>query len=253
MLLKLLMIPCAAALVAAGAESTQTVNINVTELANGIVNQSKQARQAVAAGDRTTALSDIDSAISMADTITSTAAPSVVPLYREVETTTLYAPVKPKHDHFKKETSVREVTGEESSASLDVPAARGNLQAARSALLNDDFTAAGASLDAIQASVVAVNGTHDVPLLMARQNLELARERVLEGKYKDAKMPLMSAAEAIQQYREESHGPQAKQGKYLAHSIQEYAEHIKHHHDDALTRIQDWSAEVNNWYSAQTS
>ena len=66
----------------------------------------------------------------------------------------------------------------------------------QTALDQGDLATAGADLAAVQSAVVTKTFRGDLPLVQARENLEIARTRVEEGDYKDAVMPLKAAARA---------------------------------------------------------
>ena len=98
---------------------------------------------------------------------------------------------------MKKRTSIREVEGDVTTDRLDVTHASAHLDAAEAALERSDWVAAGTALAAVNNDVVRTRAMGDLPLMKARENLELARARFQEGKEKAAVMPLRSAAEAL--------------------------------------------------------
>jgi hypothetical protein len=104
---------------------------------------------------------------------------------------------------------------------------------------------------AAQQNVVTETVNQDMPLLRAKENLTLARERVLAGKYKAARMPLKSAAEALANYQKLSPGPHANEAGDLRLQMDAYADRVGRDHSDALDRIRDWSGKVDAWQKEQ--
>ncbi len=222
----------------------------------GILDQAKLARRAIAVHNNDAALEHIQYAVVLADRIMSQAPPEespvVVPVSKEIQTTTTYRPVKrgkgpltPKR--MKKYTSAREVQQDITTADLNVTNAANDLEAAQLALERDDRGAADVWLERVAGDVTEVNANRDAPLLMVRQNLRLARSRVLEGKYEDAQAPLRAAAQGLQDFERQFPGPQATQAAYMRGQILNFAHIIKHDRADALRLIDQWLTPVDRW------
>lgn len=243
---------CILTLIAAAAAASAQPSLS--SLAAGVLDQTHQARQAVAAHDRGAAMGHVRRAIATIDEIQrnarNAAQPLLVPVYREVETTSTVTPVK-KHDEFEKLSSIRGVDGETTTAQLDVTAAGNRLPAAQSALDSSDWSAADAALAAVENSVSVTQTTGEMPLRMARQNLELARARVLNGKYRDAELPLKSAAQALGEYEKRVSGRQAADIEEARQAILGFSTHVTHERDTALGRIDSWMDMLRQWSSAQ--
>jgi hypothetical protein len=238
-----------------------TGQVNLSSLATGVMEQTKAARHGIAANDRDAALAHVTEALGMIHQIQSAAAANnmesqgrlVVPITGELETESVYGPVKRGDEgkliarRMKRGTNVRDVTGTVTRSMLDVNAAESNLKTAQAALVSENFTTADAALAAAQQNVVTETANENLPLLRAKQNLTLARTRVLEGKYKDARMPLKSAAQALADYEKLSAGPHASEAGDMRLAISAYADRVGRDHSDALDRIQDWSSKVDSW------
>jgi len=242
-------LPVIAALLLTGVSWCQ----DLPGLAAGILEQTDMARKAVAARDKGEARDHIRKASLLAGEIQkqspADARPVMVPVYREIETTTTYRPVKRGKgemtaNRLKKNTSIREVQGEVASAQLNVTAAAERLPAAEAALERDDWATADTVLSDISKSVVTIQAEGDMPLLKARQNLMLARAHVVDGKYKDAAAPLRAAAEALATF---DRGPNAEQAEKMRQQILDFAANIGHDHTHALGRIDSWLDPVNRW------
>ena len=225
---------------------------SVSGLGEGILQESSLARQAVADHNQSAALDHVKQAQANAQAIERQMPPDspvLVPVSREVDTTTTYRNVKPgKGDEFrlKHDTSVRGVEGVVTTSHLNVSAAGASLETARAALEHADWATAGIALDAVSESVMKSQRVGDMPLTMAAQNLQLARDRVASGKYRDAEVPLRSAAEALSKY-ERTAPERAGAVESLRGQIAECAQSIAHHHEDALARIEAWSNSIDDW------
>jgi hypothetical protein len=98
---------------------------------------------------------------------------------------------------MQKRTSIREVEGDVTTDRLDVAQAVAHLDAAEAALGRSDLVAAGSALTAVNNDVVRTKTRGDLPLLKVRENLELARSRIMEGNVKASAPPLRAAAEGV--------------------------------------------------------
>jgi hypothetical protein len=227
-------------------------------LAHGALNHADQARQAIARQDRDAAHRHLDQAAANLAALEKQGAPRLVPMYTEIDKTSTYSPVKKGDsevftaDRMKKKTTVRHVEGEYTSISLDVPAARRNLEAARAALNSADTAAADTALAAMQNSVVRKTIASHFPLLKARENLALARAKIQEGKAKDAAYPLRAAAEALREYEKMPGAAHLADAARVRDEIDAYARTVKDRHTDAPERIDEWSRELGGWFDPAT-
>jgi hypothetical protein len=225
-------------------------------MAQGMIEQSKLAQQAVVSRDQAGAVDHIKQGLALADEIRQkspdSARPLLEPVYREVETTTTYTPVKHKDgemsaDRLKHDTSIRGVEGDVTTKNLDVLAAADHLREAQTALERGDWSAADGALAAVAASVVVTHSQGNMPLNMARQNLELAKLRVTNGKFKEAAVPLRSAAQALGDFEKNCTGQQATDVESARQAVLAYADSISHNHDGASGKIDEWIGSVNRW------
>ncbi|MBV8903365.1 MAG: hypothetical protein JOZ22_06985 [Acidobacteriia bacterium] len=228
-------------------------------MAAGILEQSKLGRQAVAQHDSAAALDHIRQGKILANEILRAAPPEprpvLVQVYKDIDTTATYAPVKRRKtdllttDRLKRDTSVRDVEGNITVAKLDVNSADGHLDAAQQAVERQDWVTAGAELGAIPASIIRTSVEGTMPLLEARQNLELARMRVMEGKFKDARVPLDVAAQDLGKYEQMVSAGRLQEVENIRQQIQNYTREIAHQHENATTYIDSWLTPVNKWNS----
>ncbi len=235
-----------------------TAQPNLPGMAEGILGQSKQARQAVASRDRAGANDHIQQGLSLAAEIQqnspSSSHPILIPVYREIETTSTYTDVKHtggemSPDRLKRNTSIRGVEGNVTVKKLDVTAAADRLRKAQASLQSGDWSGADAALVAVAAAVVVTQDQRNMPLVMVRQNLELARARAVDGKYKDAVAPLRSAAQALGDVEKQYTGERAADVESTRKAILGYTESISHNHEDAVGKIDAWLDSVQRWGS----
>jgi hypothetical protein len=236
------------------AQQAGSRSLEVSAEAAGILAQTDVARQALANHDTAAALGYVNQALQKVEKVERMAGgsqPLIVPLAGEFEGESTMVPAKRHSDRLKHNASVSEVTGKYTATTLNVSTARQQLEAARAALTNNDPSAADADLAAVQAAVVTKSFDGDLPLAQARENLALARKRVLDGKYKDAILPLKSAARALDRFARQAPRPEiADVAERMRIDIDAYAEHITHDHADALDRLAGWSDQVTRWFNS---
>jgi hypothetical protein len=232
---------------AATAASAQS---DLSNLAAGVLDQTRQARQALAARDAASAATHIRNAQATVSLIQQKAVdsptPLLVPVFQAVDTTTTVTPVK-KHYQMNKNSSIRGVESDTTTAQLDVTAAAEKLPLALASVQSGDWTQADSALAAIEKGVVTTQSTGEAPLLMARRNLELARERVLAGKYREAEVPLKSAAQALGEYEKRCSGQKADDIEAARQAMLGYADRVTHEHDGAAGRIDGWLDMARQW------
>jgi hypothetical protein len=134
-----------------------------------------------------------------------------------------------------------------------VSSARAHLEAARAALEKGDHEAARSDLAAVQSDVVTNTYSGEFPLVQARENLAIALARVRDGKYKDAVLPLNSAARALDRWAHQEPRPKPKiadRAMRMSVQINAYAERIVHDHADAIDRVNGWWQQVTDWFTS---
>jgi hypothetical protein len=224
---------------------------SLSNLAAGVLDQTKQARQAIAAQERDAALNHVRRAIATVAEIQQNAGesarPLLIPIYRQVETTTTVTPVKHNDAELKKNSSIRGVEGETTTARLDITAASNRLQTAQEAMQNGDWGAADGALAGVENSVSVSQSSGEMPLRMAQRNLELARTRIQNGRYGDAELPLKSAAQALGEYEKGFSGQQATDIEAARQAMLGYATSIHHDHGAAMDRIDSWLDMLRQW------
>ena len=228
-------------------------------MAVGILQQTTLARDAVKAHAKEAATDHVRQAEALAKQIRelsgSSTQPLLIPVSWETETTTTYTNVKrPKGPDtsadrlMKHNTNVSAAEQDTTTAKLNIDTAAERLAKADSLISVGDWEGADNALLAVLSAVKRERASTEMPLLSARQNLMLARSRVLEQKYADATLPLREAAEALSSFEALFPGPRAEAAHAMREDILAYAREIAHHHTDALDKINEWLDPVNQWY-----
>ncbi len=242
---------------AAAAALTAAWGQDLSGMAAGVLQQTDDARQAITRRDRNAAADHVTQATILAGEIEKRAPvgtnPILVPVYREVDSTSVYRPVKRgksqvlSANRLERDTSVREVEGTTTVGRLNVSAAASSLRTASAALERNDWAAADTALAAVRNGIVR-NTTQDrMPLLMARDNLRLAQDRVWNDRFSAAAAPLRAAAEALADFEKLAPGPHVRDVEYMRQQIDSYARNIEKRHADAAKEIGYWLWQVNRW------
>ncbi len=234
------------------AQPAPRADVDASSNAASIMEHSRLAREAIAAQLGSQALSEVNKALSLAtDVLSKTsreARPVLIPISSGVERVTTYSPAKAgKQSKPSGNSSIRRVREKYSQVSLDVTLAANQLQKAKELLEKQDLSGADTELADIETGVVVRKGSADVPLLKTRENLMLARARILEGKWKDAQMPLHAASQALQDYFAESPGPQAGKAREMWPAMDKMATRLKKKPRAALASINQWLQEVDGF------
>lgn len=212
--------------------------LETANLGTGLLQHVDIARQALAHRDTQAALNEIAQSVAMADRIKDPA----IPLSSDFDAVSTTVPVK-------RRSSVSEVTGNYTATILNVASARGHLLAAQAALQKGDLDAAGLDLNAVHGDVSNKSYSGDLPLVQAKENLDLALGRVKDGKYKDAILPLKSASRALDRFAHQDPAPRhADVASRFGVEIDAYAERIAKDHADAADRITGWLDKVDDWF-----
>ena len=231
---------------------------NTPGMALTVLQETRLAQQAVTSQEPGAALQHVRTAKSLIAEIRNAAPaapdPLLIPISTDIETTTTYTPVKRAKDaemtaaRMKKRTSIREVQGDVTMDQLDVTRASGHLDDAEAALERSDFVAAGTALAAVNTDVVRTNTTGDIPLLKVRENLELARARILEGKVKAAATPFRAAAEGIATFQASAPKVRSAELDTMRSELFMAERDAAHGNAVATDRLDFWLSEINSLY-----
>ena len=229
--------------------------VELATLASSVVQHTDVARQAIAHRDSQAALDNVRQALAATDQIRagvrSAGEPLRVPIASEFDAVSTMVPAK-RHgsaDRLEHNASVSEVNGKYTATILNVSSARNHLLAAQKALEQNDRDAADLDLAAVQSDVTTKSFSGDFPLAQAKDNLDLALARVRDGKYKDAILPLKSAARALDRFAHQSPAPPpADMAARFSVGMDAFGERLAKDHGDAANRITAWLDQVTDWF-----
>jgi hypothetical protein len=239
---------------ASGFTSSSQQHQNRTRLSNAAVallGSTEQARQAIARGDRQAAIKQIDQALQNARQARNMSSiqgrGNVVPIYTEYAQASVIGPIATSRNaggiQAAGAPAVQEVVGQYTSVALDLPMAEQHLQAARTALLNNDVSAADSALKAVEDGVIMLRVESDLPLVQARENLALARDMISQGNSLAAQAPLREAINALAQYS----GPRGRQAERLQMQIASLANNLPANQQTAAGQIDQWWNVLADW------
>ncbi|HZU25673.1 MAG TPA: hypothetical protein VFA04_09130 [Bryobacteraceae bacterium] len=125
------------------------------------------------------------------------------------------------------------------SMSLNMTGVLSNLQSADAALSDRENGRADSALAAVQNAFSIQNTSAEMPLLRARQNLNLAAEQARQGAWQVAQTTLETA---VRQIREFAATPEGRAGDaaHLADEIDAGAKALGDRHDGVEAQIEDW-------------
>jgi YfdX protein len=229
--------------------------VEMATVASSVLQHTDVAHQAITHGDTQTALDRVRQALAATDQLLaaskSDGEPLRVPIASDFEGVSTMVPAK-RHgsaDRLQHNASISEVNGWYTATILNVSSARTHLLAAQTALEHGDRDAADLDLAAAQGDVTTKSISGDLPLVQAKDNLDLALTRVRDGNYKDAILPLKSAARALDRFAHQSPAPPAADvASRFSIGIDAFAERIAKDHDDAADRITGWLDRVTDWF-----
>jgi len=202
-----------------------------------------RARAAIKAGDRQTANDQVHWAVAAADRLHASGAGDSVPIYMELAENFSKAVPPPSDSHALRFGAVdqpvdrRTAMLEYTTMSLNLPQAQPQLEAARAALEDGEMKTADGALAAAQNAVTFQSVAANMPLLRARQNLDLAAGQVRGGAFDVAQTTLRTAARQLQEYATNG-GARADDARQLAREISSCADTIQTQRQAAGARIE---------------
>jgi hypothetical protein len=193
----------------------------ISGMGAGILQQAAAARMAAAQHDQAAALDHIQLARTLADKILlAHPSPATVEIDRQAGAASL----------------------------LNVTTAMQQLDIAQEAVQHQEWSAAATALNAIPAAVLQTKVDTNEPLLRAQANLELARARLLNSQYEDARLPLRNAAAALADFQKLFPGPHAEDAEFMRQQMIECASNLPKDTATAVDRINlMWLAPILKW------
>ncbi len=262
----LLFVPASSVLAAPRSEGATTSHSNSKATASKqlsleathMLHEIQIARQAITANEKQQAIEDIDHAMAQRNrlmTLTKAKGQSmVVPLYTELDDTSVLGPMiaarKGKQQpNMSSPITVDDATAQYTFVGLDLDKAGRRLEAARTALTNNNNQAASDSLGAIGDDLIVESRDSDLPLLAARENLGLAASAAKHSKYQEASAALKEASTDVNQYASTNSAKHAEEAKVMRTKIDNLSKTITEHHDTAVGTIEGWWQEVDSWFT----
>ncbi len=254
----------------------ETPRVKQSHAAASMLEHTAEARQAIQNKNQRQAISHVNQALDAAGKIQTTA--GMIPIYTEFERVSVIGPIQaaraetqgaaeaarqapetampqqPPAGMAQRGMTVREVEGGFTSVAVDMSQARAHLDAAKTALQNNDLVQADRALQAVQNSVDTVSVESDMPLVKARQNLALALTQAKQGQVSNAQAPLREAASALDNYRQLPAAAHSTEAAQLSRDIQNFVSTIDQKtQDQASDQIQQWWNRLADWTSAPST
>ena len=202
-----------------------------------------QARAAIKAGDRQAANNQVHWAVAAADRLRASGAGNSVPIYMELAENFAKAAPAPADPHALQFGTVEPPVDSNTAMlqyttlALNLPQAQPRIEAAQAALEDGEMKTADNALAAAQNAVTFQSVAANMPLLRARQNLNLAAEQVRKGAFTVAQTTLREAARELMAYAANG-GPRGDDAHQLAGEINACADQILSDGAEAGARIE---------------
>lgn len=242
-----------------GTVSVQKGNRHSSHMALSILDEVEQAKQSLASNQTQAAVQHIDRALADRDRLASmsptSSQPVIVPLYWEFDDTSVLGRVMAARKDGKRLPSksapvtVDQAGQQYTFVGLDLGKVRARLDAAKSALAQNNPSVAAGSLDRIGRELVVMTVKKEYPLLAARENLGLAELAVQNGRYTEAAAALKEAGTTLDQYASEQSAHRPYEAKALSKRIDAFSQTVAHDHANASSKIDGWWNEVNGWFT----
>ena len=231
------------------AASDYDANVHFSQDANTMVREVNAARAAIRAGNVSQAQTDLQDAKAAHDRAAALSTAQhlsmVVPVYGElVQDSVLNQTAGSKHTGY----TVNENKADFTSVAVDLKKSGTRIEAAQTALKDNNKQAAIDTLASIGSDFVVSSVETDVPLLTARENLIIAKNALAAHHDKQAQDAVVAASNALARYSK-SVGRHAGDAKSLSDQLAQIASNLgadRTHSENALT---DWWSRVESWFS----
>lgn len=209
-----------------------------------------RARAAIKAGDNALASAQVTRALNAARSLQAAGhAADSVPIYIElVENFSPDSGAQPRissdADRLRVGATDQAVTPisaslRSSALSLNMTGIEAWLASADAALSDRQSKTADASLASVQNAFAITSVAAELPLIRARQNLNLAAEQARQGAWVVVQTTLRTAARQLREFAETPQG-QAGDAAHLAEQIETAANGLPNQHEDLAAQIEDW-------------
>ena len=252
----------------------ETPKVQQSHAAAKMLEETAHARQAIKDKNQQMAVTHVNQALEAAGKIQTTA--GMIPIYTELEQTSVIGPLQaargaqtPESTTASREApapataareqkpggmAVRDVEGGFTSINVDMSEARTHLDAAKTALQDNNLSQADTALQAVQSGVSMMTVEADLPLVKARQNLAMALTHVKQGRMSGAQAPLKAAADALDSYRQMPSAAHSTEAAQLSRDIHDFVSTMKEKtQSQASDQIQQWWNHVADWTGAESA
>jgi hypothetical protein len=231
------------------AASDYDASVHFSQDANTMIREVNAARAAIRAGNLSQAQTDLRDAKAAHDRVaalsTSQHRSMIVPVYGElVQDSVLDKTAGTRHAGYTVNGSGAQFT----SVAVDLKKSGSRIDAAQTALKDNNKQAASDTLAAIGSDFVVSSVDTDLPLLSARENLVIAKNALAAHHDKQAQDAVVAASNALARYAK-TVGRHAGDAKSLSDQLAQTASNLgadRTHSENALTA---WWSRVESWFS----
>jgi len=235
----------------------------MTQLGSQLLQAAYRADEALQKHDEAAANKDLDEAMAvrtkMAQDAKADGDSMMVPLYADLDDTEYLARIdktgnpvgttSPPENSSKRASqpmTVMSNVGQFTYLAIDLDKTNSRLNAAKIAIRNRNEQAAEDSLSAIGSNLVEVSVSTDLPLLTAREDLQLARTALNAKNDREAAVDLHQASQALAAYA--ASGPHAADAKALSSEIDSAATNTSRPALSTQT-VDSWWERVKGWFA----
>lgn len=224
---------------------------DLSVMAGKMLDCTNQARIAIKSDNRTSALQDVERAQNELRRIESRAhGATMIPIYQEFVSISILDPVRAEHQARNQTANqgatVHQVAGDYTDVTVSTAVAATNLEAAKTALENNNLKRADQALADVQEGVSIEEVEANMPLSRARENLILARSALENKNYTEASADLALASHALANYAT-SNGSHAAQAKSICQQIDSYKQNLEQDPAAAVSAINKWWNTLSGW------
>jgi len=177
--------------------------------------------------------------------------PLEVPIFSEATQVSVYEPVEAAQQEAGEAggpPTVREAELRYTRMALDGAVAKTHLERARKAVEDGKWRRADGALAAIQQAVLLERVDAELPLVSARDNLTLARERIDADQIGHARFALQAAADNLESYAGSLDEEQKKKLKEATERIRSLAGELDQDNaSEAAGKIDRWWKQIRSW------
>lgn len=244
----------------------------LSNAATDMMADAQNARKAIAKNDKSGAQKLVNDAVNKLKEVQSMArGQTVVPIYTEIATVAVWEPseiVQPTSGSAERQNTatagqatvgpppkaaIQDMARSVTAVTVNLPSAANHINASKAALDRGDMKAADSALAQAEGAVIAESVAADLPLIRARENLVLARQRAQANDWPSTRTALKAASDALSDHAAGQGLQHAADASSLKKQIDEYAGNLDKHHEDAAKRIENWWEQAAAWTQQGTT